>query len=657
MDKKLFLQMFISLVTDDSVFIGYSDAQYSQLYTQKVQPILDFLQIEPEKKPVSQILNFKQNQQTFVDRYGVELSHMYLYHRMFGPLSATSLVPKIEEWYESCEAIMSVLLGTIGMGVESVDEMIVDHLEDEQSEGFKDGVEKIYEKFSTKDRTLIGKIDGKIDNFEQMKQAAYVDDELKIAQSVWPGVYKDSFKRYIHREQVGFDRCFLNVCVEEINKELFFEAMRKYEKEKDFPKIKVKSIEESDEKKRPVRLPIENNHFKEIKVELSNHVFFEFSRNNSRIEGASDIYLLKLYVKPDEKHLDLGNIRNYSVAELQNTVNTACNELKEKTGIIVDYEKITLNDVELNLTFVEDGDFDKIAKYASFYQEYVRAEYKTAEYTTRHDDMIRYGDGESYKKSHLVSTGYVTGCETVQIKFYDKKAETLDYIKSRGKEAKFELDGKALVRLEYAIKNPKQLSRYFKETVVCKMKQDEIEKTYCELTKLFFIEPYENKFVPESKRTLKKLLEKAAKLASRKKNANTEQKKRINWKAELIKDILSEEIWKRTTPALINENEIDKEMLPPNSTFSRKPKQYIEEIRNLLRESNIYPKDQVRAYDRLYNFLRKAGTLEGLSDCRRIGYTITDKDKWINRDNEIAEKEEWLRGITGDLYNPYNKKL
>lgn len=355
------------------------------------------------------------------------------------------------------------------------------------------------------------------------------------------------------------------------------------------------------------------------------------------------MYLLRVYVEPDSLHPDLGNLRNYSMEELQERVQYACEQLNFYTGIKIAYEKVTLNNVEINLTFVADGEFHNIIRYVSYYQKYLRKGYVTTEYTTREDNLLLFGGKRKYRHSRMVSTGYSTHNNTIQIKLYDKQAETLTYIRSRGDEAKFELGGKALIRLEYGICNDDQLLRYFGEVLVHKLVQADIEATYQKLTNMFFRSPYEEKYVPESRSTLKKII---AMVDSHSKGGK--------WKIQLLKEILSEEIWVRSTPALINEQEIDKAMLEGNATFKRHPKKYIKEIREVLTESEIYKKDQVRAYDRLYNFLRKTSELEGLSRYRRIGYAIADERDWFDRTEEVEEKEQELKGIIGEYYNPNN---
>lgn len=494
---------------------------------------------------------------------------------------------------------------------------------------------------------------------EEMNRVACHDTGMYMVQSVWHELYGDDyFGLYFFREQVGFDHVKFNIKIKSIDVNKLKEAAKKYKGQtyNDLPRIIIEYTDPDDPNDFPVSLPLplSENHFKKIEITLSHHVTFLVQKNNSPLKDGerkkSDIYLLKTTVEPHPDYAFLGNIDNYSYIEMTTTVHDAIYELYDLTGIKVDYDKVKLNDVELNLTFRQECDFNDLMRSISYYQLYTRKGYVTREFRASDDLTISYGGHSSRsireKYTRMKVTGYTTSSKSIIIKLYDKAAETIAYAESLGYTLKIE--GNAIVRLEFEIRNPDQLKRYFNtgdEPVYLKnLSQEKIESVYKNLAAKFFRIPYEGRpgkahdhcYVTDSLTTLKNIV-----------STLDTTSKGGKWKVELVKAILSEEIFKKASPALLKEDDLS-DVMKYNHTFARKPKQYKKIIHELLQESDNYKKGQEHAYDMLYNFLNKACNLKTLSPYRWMGFAVATPENELPdiSDDEIekslSERKLWI---------------
>ena len=385
-----------------------------------------------------------------------------------------------------------------------------------------------------------------------------------------------------------------------------------------------------------------DNNFKKIEVTLSHHVTFLIQKNNSPLKDGekkkSDIYLLKTTVVPHPFYVFLGNIDNYSYEEMNKVVLDAIHDLYDLTGIVVEYDKIRLNDVELNLTFRQECDFNDLMRSVSYYQLYTRKGYVTREFRTSDAGIVSYLGSNSRnireKYNRMKVTGYTTASQSVIIKLYDKKAETIAYANSQ----KFDLriEGNSIVRLEFEIRNPDQLKRYFntgdKPVYIKDLSQEKIESVYKNLVDIFFKTPYEgcttdeheHCYVKDSLTTLRNIV-----------SSLDTTSKGGKWRTDLIKAVLSEEIFKKATPALLKEDDLS-DVIKYNKTFARHPAKYKKILHDLLQESETYKKGQAHAYDMLYNFLNKTYNLDTLSQYRWMGFIVAIPGcKLPDKDNEL----------------------
>ncbi len=533
-----------------------------------------------------------------------------------------------------------------------------------------DMVDEYYVLQEDRDKSLDPYIEKKPESLEEMERLAFSDAGFRSIQSAWKEAYGDHFGMYFLREQVGFDRTKFNVVIKSMDVKKLMKAKKKHQSQtyNELPRIIVEKIDPEDETDLPVNLPIEENDFKKIEVTLSHHISFLFERNNSPLtdEGRrkSDIYLLKVTVEPEKGYEILGNIRNYSYDEMVQVVRNAITELYELTGIEIDKDSVQLNDVELNLTFRQWCDFNELMRSVSYYQNYLRKGYVTKEFKAADEGIVHFcadmsdceTEDQYTKKKHRIehiyskmrTTGFTSFTQSVAVKLYDKKEETIAYAASQGYDLKIE-GPEAITRLEFKIRNRDQLKRYFdtgKEPVFLKnLSQEKIEKAYVNLVNIFFKKTYEKGYVPESTEALIGIIS----------TLDTSQKGG-KWKQELINAILSQEIWQKSTPALLTEKDITS-VIQYNKTFARHPKTYQKKLWELLKESPIYKKGQTKAYDMLFNFLNKTYNLKTLARKRRIGYAVSDPGEELpDMEEDIEEilkersRQETLRNLDLDDY-------
>lgn len=492
-----------------------------------------------------------------------------------------------------------------------------------------------YVRLDSRDKSVDAYIDKKPDSLEEMNKLACSDLGFRLKQSAWREAYGDQFGLYFLREQVGFDRVQFNVRILSIDVDKLLKAKQDLRGSdySSLPRIVIEYVDADDPNDFPMVLPLREHQFKKIEVTLSHHIQFVFQRNNSPLDDNGrrkrDIYLLKVTVVPQLFFEYLGNIGNYSYDELCLVVKKAFLVLRDLTGIELDGGYVLLNDVELNLTFLQNCDFNDLMRSVCYYQNYTRKGYVTREFKASDEELIHFcvdfkdcvtEDQFTKKKrrirdkySRMKTTGFTTSSQSVRLKLYDKKAETISYARSQGYDLKIEGD-EAIIRLEFCIKNRDQLRRYFstgdKDVNLWDLSQESLERAYINLVDIFFKSAYEDRYVPESRDVLIGII-----------SSLDTSAKGGKWKQTLIKEILSQEIWQKSTPALLTEKDIS-DVIQYNVTFNRHPKKYKEILWNLLQESDFFKKGQAHAYDMLFNFLNKTYSLTTLSSRRRVGFAV-----------------------------------
>ena len=536
--------------------------------------------------------------------------------------SMNEAVLRVKEMRHEYEDNISSFMEILDKGVEDV----LDNM---------DMRDQYYVRLEARDKYVDEYIEKKPETLEEMNRVACSDLGFRLIQSAWYEAYQDQFRLYYLCEQVGFDRVQLNVRIVsiDVNKLMRAKQVLQGSDYKTLPRIVIDYVNPDDINDFPIVLPLREHNFKKIEVTLSHYIHFVFQRNNSPLDvlgqRKSDIYLLKVTVEPQSDHEILGNIGNYSYEELCCVVKQAIIDLYNLTGIEVDSRNVRLNDVELNLTYRQNCDFNDLMRSVSYYQHYTRKRYVTREYKASDEEMVHFcvdmgdcvtEDQIAKKKrrirdrySRMRTTGFTTSSQSVILKLYDKKAETIAYAKSQGYDLKIEGD-ESIIRLEFCIRNRDQLRRYFgtgdKDVNLWNLSQESIEKTYINLVDKFFKKTYEERYVPESIDALSGII-----------SSLDTSGKGGRWKQTLIKEILSQEIWQKATPSLLTEKDISG-VIQHNHTFARHPDKYKKIIVNLLKESDIYKKGQDHAYDMLYNFLNKTYALKTLSKRRRVGYAV-----------------------------------
>ncbi len=496
-------------------------------------------------------------------------------------------------------------------------------IEDYLSEYRKDG--EYYVPLSEQE-VIYGGVEAKPQTIDRLYAHAIPREKYVVHKTYGKKVYGDCYHEYHLREQVGFDKMQFQVMIDEVDMTKLEHAETDLQQESYdcLPRVLTDHTNDRDLNDRPLRLPgipSETHTFKRIEVTLSHHVTFKFQRNNSS-DNRGDIYILETTVEPDEGHEILGNFRNYSYDEMKAVILQAMDELEELTGIKVDRQEVRINQAEINLTFRQNCRFDYLLRSVSYYQAFCREGYQTEKHFAEMDDKDAY--------EPLRTTGMTTKNKTVAVKLYDKKEETKKYALEKylmkvDMDADFIEGNYSIVRLEFAIRTQRQIERYFHETNFMSMSQNMIEVIYQELVHHFFEVTYK-KYAKMSQEILKKIV------------ANLDTSREGNWRLQLVKDVLSQEIVQQSTPALLAEMDIDDEVLKANRTFSMHPRKYRGEIRELLEESDGFPHGQKNAYGMLLNFLTKTSHLETLSQNRRIGYVAAPQASsfWDGKDSEMG---------------------
>ncbi len=613
--------------------------------------LISYMSVRPEPGSLEFFFQFKAVQGDFQE----ELT--FLAKRdpkdLRGCLTMEEAVKRVHEMREEYECRIKQMINVLEYGLEKY---FRDHLDQEN---------EYFVMVDERDRELEPYVERKLETYEEMNELACTNMGIRVIQSAWKEVYGDKFHLYFLREKVGFDRMQFNVDIQSIDEEKLKEAKKDCQKQSysELPRIVVEYVDPDNEEDIPLALPIADHRYKKIEITLSHHVSFVFKKNNSKLEDDGqrkrDIYLLKTYVEPQPGHEILGNIGNYSYDEMGLVIQQAVMELQDLTGIAINPDTIRLNDMELNLTFRQNCDFNELMRSVSFYQVYPRKGYAVKEYKISDEEAVQFGEEKSKKKSKLKdlkmkTTGFTASskAKSIVVKLYDKKEETIAYAADRGYDLRVEGD-EALIRLEFKIRTNVQLKRYFHVNENADgvyyfkdLSQERIEDTYKELVDIFFKEPYEKKYVPESLKVLKKIV---SELDTSRKGGK--------WKQELIDTIRSQEIWKKSTPVLLSEKDIAS-VIKSNKTWAKRPNDYKKILWELLKESDIYPTGQRTAYDMLYNFLHKTYDFKTLSEKRRVGYAVSDPgtelpdvSEEIDAVLEIREGIMALRSLDQDDYD------
>ena len=453
-------------------------------------------------------------------------------------------------------------------------------------------------------------------------------------------LYGDAYHVYGLPERVGFDRMQFQVRITDVDFAKLEHAIVENQRQNylTLPRIVADHVDPRDISDRPLYLCGYDTHsFKRIEVTLSHHVRFLFQRSNIP-RNHQDIYLLETTVVPEEGHEVLGNIGNYDYVSMVQVVRQAMADLEELTGITLDQHEILLNQVELNLSFVMHCKFEHLLRTISFYQVYAREGYTTEEFKAQDEGLVTFlvSDGEceteeeykakakkiTRKYNRMKLTGLKTSTKTLTVKIYDKKEETVKAAESQGIKLDMDVDVQTptdeytIVRLEFGIINQNQIMRYFHTRYLGELSQKHIEDCYKGLVQTFFGDAYEE-YAAESHEILKDIVR------------GLDTSRGSDWKSQLLKSILTQEIWMKATPALLSENDITDDILRANPTFAKHPRKYRGEIRDLLRESEEFRRGQEEANFLLINFLNRVGNLETLSPKRRIGYVVVHPEKSV----------------------------
>lgn len=531
---------------------------------------------------------------------------------------------RVKWWHQRFNSDIEKMLEIEAYGIE---EYIDENLDDD---------EQYYVKIDERDAEL-DKLHEKLKTLESMYPLAHSDTGYRLIQSAYKDVYGELFQKFYLREQVGFDKTQFNVDIVSIDMSHLIQAANdcRADNYSSLPRVIIERMNEEDitDDNQPLVLPVQDHNIKKIEVTLSHYVSFLFEKNNSNLleeDGSrkSDIYLLKITVEPVLGYEYLGNLNNYSYEEMAYKVSSSIAELESLTGIVINSNNVRLNAVELNLTFMQKCDFTELMRSVSYFQLYTRKGYKTSEYKYSSSAYVETRK-QREELGRMKCSGFTTANNSVALKLYDKGVETIGYAKSWNYDLRFEDKEHAIIRLEFSLRNRGQLRAYFgfrehEPVLFSRLSQERIEDTYKSLVNMFFVEAYEEGYVPDSIRTLKLIMQ----------HIDT-TKKGGKWKQELIREILSQEIWSKSTPALLSEDDIVG-VLKYNDTFKKRPGHYSGLIMDLLRESEIFPKGQNVAYDNLFNFLNKTYNLKSLSKYRRIGYAAVEDEELPDLDDEVA---------------------
>ncbi len=621
----------------DELFEYLRKSELYQVASQDIDKIISYMSVRIQEGSLAYMFGFKTVQNSYED----ELPWLAGNPSWILNPTIEEAVARIKDMRESYELYIMKFMKIIDYGVEK-------YLQENM-----DMIDRYYVLLDTRDKIVDQYIERKPETLEEMNRLACSDLGFRFINSAWHEAYEKNFRLYFLREQIGFDRAQFNVDILSVDVNKLMDARERLKGRNyyELPRIIVEYVDPDDETDLPLVLPMCNNKFKKIEITLSHNVAFLFQRNNSPLENngrrKNDIYLLKTTVAPSTGHEVLGNIGNYNYDEMGLVIQKAVMDLYELTGIEVNPATIRLNDVELNLTFRQNCDFNELMRSVSYYQNYIRKGYVTKEFKVQDEGIVHFCTDmtdcktvDLYKKkkrriehkySKMKTTGFTTSSQSVIVKLYDKKEETIAYANSQGYDLKIEGD-EAIIRLEFRIRNRDQLKRYFyvkeddESVYFWNLSQEKIEETYKNLVDIFFKKTYEEGYFPESINALIGIV-----------SALDTTEKGGKWKQKLKDDILSQEIWNKATPALLSEKDITN-VIQHNHTFARKPKKYKRILWDLLKESETYKKGQEHAYDMLYNFLNKTYSRNTLSTKRRVGYAVSDyREKLPDMEKEIEQ--------------------
>lgn len=500
----------------------------------------------------------------------------------------------------------------------------VEELSDEYKSVFIDSFENSKSAWiETEDYRKIGVISKKPHTVEEIVGLLReTDEKTQLQESLLYANY-DEAKSYYLPERVGLDACSFDVMIDDCDGQIFSEYIHTRTDAEQYPIIHTTVVSE-DNFDKCIYIPgWDHCKYQKIEIIISPYfkVIFQYVYAVDKVTGEKrpNSYKVETRVKPPENHEVLGNISNYSFDQEIHAIFEGLDEL-EKMGIFINRSTIKVHSLELNLTFHMECDFSDLKRPLQYYQKYIDARYINSlyVYNGKKKKEFTWNDPEE-KYAKLKLSGMQSKSKNIVVKLYDKAYETIydaKYNKNPSQLISFEkyarLPKKSLVRLEFKILGKAAIFKYLSTTYLKGLDQDKILSAYQKLIDHYFVAPYE-KYYEESSKKLKTLF---------KRMANEHITRRgYNWKIWLLQEIRSEEISSQNTPMCLESQDIE-EFFWQVPTFAHDKNRYRKELYELLSTVHIFKKDYQNSYSILGNFFLKTRYFKGLSQSRRIGYTV-----------------------------------
>ena len=506
------------------------------------------------------------------------------------------------------------------------------------------------------DREL-GDVTGKPHTISEIIGCLKEETQPRLHESFLYANYPDQTKVYYLPERVGLDACSFDVVIDRCDGKVFEDCIKEYTDSEQYPMIHTTAVSEANSDKFLPMPGWDHQKYQKIEVILSPYfkAIFQYVYAVDKFTGEKrpDSYKIETRVVPPEGHEELGNIDNYAVEQEMTAITEGLDQLEEM-GIYISRSEIRMHSIELNLTFHMDCDFSDLKRPLQYYQRYIDARYVNTLYVyngKKREEFAWSDPEEKYAKMKL--SGMQSKAKKIVVKLYDKAYETIfDARYHRNPEHLISFETyvrqpkKTLVRLEFRLSGQAAIFDYLGETYLHKVSQNTLITAYTNLVDHYFIRPYE-KYYEDSTKKLKDLFTRMA----------DEQitKRGRNWKAWLLQEIRAEEISSQSTPMVLESQDIE-DFFWQVPTFKHDKNRYREELYELLDTANIYKKDYKNSYGILGNFFLKTWCMQGLSEQRRLGYTLDREfdELYKMMQSDINYTDIGKDNLTWDRLNEHN---
>lgn len=431
------------------------------------------------------------------------------------------------------------------------------------------------------------------------------------------------------REGIGFDHCKFNCEINRIDMEKLLSAIKEKKKtKKQKRKEWIDMYYGSSSTRRYILTDIEGADIPLIReqkwssliIQLSPYEIFSVKRNNAKVGGygASNKNYSQLEIKVRPTDIWLGNWNNYTLKEIQRTVQLALRRL-EDFGLYIQADSVKFQSAEINNTFAFSAEFNILFRYLRYYQTY----FPNRSYThgvfliqngkEKTDTNIRIGEEAEAKAEGMTITGFKSFSDKTEVKAYEKRRET----QSKHNVVVDPVNGGLSVRLEFSFNEPRSIRNYFRN-LYCKedaeyknkehfglfdeiMTEDALKKIYRVCVGKFFIQPFE-RYCRESTAMLEEIVEKQ----------NYSKK---SWKLEAQRDLFQAEIKDINAPLIFAENDMDA-VIRRTSKLHEKSSKYIRQYKEIAK--GVLGGEN--GYCLVSQFIRAALEEEGISNAREITY-------------------------------------